>query len=235
MPGIQTLLPIMQTQWYRHEVLANNLANSSTPGFKQDDVVLVPAPALADAAGAPETYGMVPWTDFSQGSTNATGRPLDLALNGPGFLVVQTPAGLRYTRGGALTVSQEGYLATATGAPILGEAGPITVPGGRMTVSARGDVQADGRTDRLRLVEFPRGVRLLKEGNGLFVPTEPGTEPIPARSVEVVGGALESSNVNPVLTMVGMMDSLRRYEAAQKAIQAIEDANHQASTEIGKV
>lgn len=242
MAGIGALVSSMQAQWYRHEVLANDLANASTPGFKRDDIAVLPA-ALESSPIRPlganvsniGAHTLVPWTDLSQGLVRDTGRSLDFALNGPGFFVVQTAAGPRYTRGGAFTVSREGYLATASGNPVLGNGGPIVIGSDRVTVSPRGEIQRDGAIlGQLRIVDFARPAPLTKEGDGLFV-AEAGTEPQPATSAEVVGGALESANVNSVDVMVSMVDLFRRYEAAQRAIQAVDESSRQATAEIGKV
>lgn len=243
MMGIQSLVSNMQAQWQRHDVLANNLANLSTPGFKKDDLAVIPG---APNAMAPGVMGrnilpigdlaMVQWTDYSQGPLQETGRRLDVALNGPGFLVVQTPNGPRYTRAGALGVTGEGALVTATGFQVLGERGPITIRSDRVAITGRGEVTEEGRTiDTLRVVDFPKPYRLLKEGNGLFVPADAAVSPQPAREYEVIAGSLEGSNVNSVETMVNMIELLRKYEAAQRAIQAVEEANRQATQDIGRV
>src|SRR5438093_1518377 len=115
---LDALVQGMQTQWHRHEVLANNLANISTPGYKRDDLLIVPAGSPAPSGSTPPPGGsstIAPWTDMSQGRVQQTGRDLDVALNGPGFLVVETPGGERYTRAGALDVSGDGFLVTSTG------------------------------------------------------------------------------------------------------------------------
>src|SRR2546421_5534400 len=113
MSTIEALVQHMQFQWQRHEVLANNLANSATPGFKRDDVSLVPESvgATTNAANVlplPSGLAMIQWTDFSQGFVQNTGRSLDAALNGPGFFVVDSPAGPRYTRAGSFSVNRDG-------------------------------------------------------------------------------------------------------------------------------
>ena len=120
MTGIQSLVSNMQAQWQRHDVLANNLANLSTPGFKKDDLAVIPGSPnvmVPNAMGGNVLplgdLAMVQWTDYSQGPLQETGRRLDVGLNGPGFLVVETPNGPRYTRAGALGVTREGLLVTA--------------------------------------------------------------------------------------------------------------------------
>jgi len=233
MNGIRSLAPTMHALWQRHEVLANDLANASTPGFKMDDVAWVAPPGSgADAVAKP-----VPWTSFLAGAITPTGRALDVALDGRGFLVTETPAGPRYTRGGPLSVSPDGVLVTGSGAPVLGASGPITVgrDAGGVTIAASGDVLVGGRkVDTLRVVEFAGTPPLVKDGGGRFAPADGAPAPSPAKATTVVGGALEASNVNPVSVMVGMIDVLRRYETAQKLIQA-EDETVRRAGEIGKV
>ena len=164
---------------------------------------------------------MTPWTDLHQGGLHETDHPLDVALSGPGFLVVQTPAGPRYTRGGALSVNQQGTLVSAGGFAVLGHGGPITVRSFKVTFGPRGEVQDNGRTiDTLNIVDFPKPYALVRESRGLFAPTNPEVQPEAAREVQVVGGTLEESNVNAVRTMVDMIDMLRKYAATHRAIQA---------------
>ncbi len=221
--GIRSVATNMLALWQRHEVLANNLANSATAGFKRDDV-------MRGAAG------QVQWTDFSQGPIQETGRALDVALNGPGFFVVEAPEGSRYTRAAALSVSRQGYLVTPDGLRILGSRGPIAIGSGDVNVTADGEVREAGRAlDTLRVVDFPKPYRLVKEGNGLFAPAGAGADPQPVREPQIAPAALERSNVSAVETMVGMIETLRLYESAQKAIQAMDEAERQAANEIGRV
>jgi flagellar basal-body rod protein FlgG len=241
MGGIQTLVPSMQAQSLRQAVLANNLANISTAGFKRDDLLLAPpgadAGALTDEgvnASPALRQPVAQFTDFSQGPVRDTGRTLDAALTGPGFFVVDTPAGERYTRNGGFVRSAEGYLATTDGSRVLGASGPIVIRSAAdVSIGPQGEVQEGGRVvDTLRVVDFPSPYRLLKEGHGLFVPA--GAEPTVVRTPQVVGGALEGSNVNAVETMVNMIDLLRKFEAAQRAVQSQDEAD-QAANDIGKV
>ena len=241
MGGIQALVPSMQAQMLRQDVLANNLANASTAGFKRDDLLLAPP---GTDAGTLAGHGVnvspalrqpvAQFTDFSPGVVRDTGRPLDAALTGPGFFVVDTPAGQRYTRNGGFIRSADGYLAAADGARVLGTNGPIVIRStAGVTIGPQGEVQEGGRViDTLRVVDFPLPYQLLKEGNGLFVPV--GAEPTIVRAPQVVGSGLENSNVNSVETMVGMIDLLRKYEASQRAVQSVDEAN-QSANEIGKV
>jgi len=235
---IQSLSSGMQAQWYRHEVLANNLANVSTAGFKQDNLTVKegmaePGPAGTIAAAA---HSINHWTDFSQGAIHETDRPLDVALSGSGFLVVQTPAGPRYTRAGALSVNAQGNLVSAGGFQVLGQGGPITVRSPKIVIGPQGDVQDDGQTvDTLRVVDFPKPYALIKESRGLFVPADVKVAPETATDYQVVGGALEESNVNAVRTMVEMIDMLRKYETAQRAIQAEDEAARYASNDMGRL
>jgi flagellar basal body rod protein FlgG len=240
---IHALPSSMQTLWHRHELLANNLANAGTAGFKQDDLLVMaggPAPAaLADASSSMTPIGgytMAHWTDHGLGLLRDTGRELDVAIDGPGFLVVETPRGLRYTRAGALSLGRDGTLVSAAGYPVMGEGGPITIRSPKPLVTATGDVQDGGRiVGRLRVVDFPRPYRLAKEGDGLFVPIDRGAEPTAAADYRVLGGTLEDSNVNPVRTMVQMIEMLRHYESAQRVVQAADEADRAAANEIGRV
>lgn len=239
---IDTLPSGMQMHWRRHEVLANNLANASTAGFKQDDLVVAgqTAPPIEPSF---IMMGMTPivqhtvtqWTDFSPGLIRDTGRPLDVAIDGSGFFAVQTARGLRYTRAGALTMNRDGYLTTPGGHRLMGASGPIAVSSGRVSISANGEIQDDGRTvDTIRVVDFPRPYRLQKEGDGLFAPVDPAGPPGVAANYQVVGGALEGSNVDTVRTMVSMIEMLRSYESAQRAIQSADETERRAN-DMGRV
>jgi flagellar basal-body rod protein FlgG len=241
--GISAAVSGMHALWMRHEVLANNLANASTPGFKRDDVLLVPEtppPTQTSLTGSVPgplyLASAIQWTDYSQGPLQPTGRPLDVALDGPGFFVVDTPAGPRYTRNGALHVSADGYLTTARGLRVQGEGGPIRLEAGRLAIGQRGEIQVDGRTlGTLKVVDFPTPYQLVKQGAGLYAPADPLATPRAAAGYEVVGGTLEGANVSPVETMVSMIEVLRTYEATQKAIQATDEINGEAVNEVGRV
>ena len=240
--SIESLSQSMQFQWLRHEILSNNLANASTPAFKRDDLALIPdnVPTVTSTSSLlplPTGGSLLQWTDFSQGLVQGTGRTLDAAINGPGFFVIDTPAGPRYTRAGGLNVRPDGVVVGPTGSPILGRTGvPMTVTSSNITIGAAGEVLDNGRlVDTLRVVDFPKPYRLTKEGHGIYAPLDPTVEPVDAQGYEITGGALEASNVGSVRIMVTMIDVLRTYEASQRAIQAVEETNKHATSEIGKV
>ena len=242
MSSVESLVQSMQFQWQRHEILANNLANVSTTAFKRDDLALVPdnvarATNSANVFVLPAGGSLLQWTDFSQGFVQGTGRPLDAAINGPGFFVIETPAGPRYSRSGVFNVRPDGVLVGSGGMPVLGRVGtPITITSSNVSIAAGGEVIDNGRVvDTLRVVDFPKPYRFLKEGEGLYAALDLSVEPVDAQGFEIAGGALESSNVNTVLMMVTMIDVLRTYEAAHRALQGFEDVNQIATSDIGKV
>jgi flagellar basal-body rod protein FlgF len=237
------LVAALGALWVRHELLANNLANASTTGFKRDDLLW---PAPEPAGPVPTAVGWWPapgllrapeaWTDFSQGALRSTGRELDLALEGPGFFVVDTPAGPRYTRAGAFVLTADGRLSTPDGLAVLGEAGPLTLRSPRPVVTAEGEIrEGSAAVGRLRIVEFPPETRLLKVGGTLFVPEREEVAPLPARATRVAQGALEAANVNPVQEMVGLISVLRAWEAYHRALQAMDETAREATQELGRV
>lgn len=239
MTAIQFLSHTMQAQWRRHEVLANNIANVSTPSFKKDDLVLnPPAPSTPGAASAtllPANVSVIPWTDFAQGAVHQTGRGLDIAINGPGFLVVDTPAGERYTRAGGLSIGPNGVLVGPSGDPLVGERGPVRVASSEVTITASGDVVEQGQVvGTLKVVDLPRPYPVLKEGKGLYALASTDVQPSRAAGFEITAGALESSNVSTMESMVTMIEVLRTYEAAQRAVQAVDEVNARATNDIGR-
>jgi flagellar basal-body rod protein FlgG len=240
MSAIQFLSHSMQAQWRRHEVLANNIANVSTPSFKKDDLVLNPPEPTTPGGGwlmLPSSVSVIQWTDFAQGAVRETGRNLDVAINGPGFFVVQTAAGERYTRAGSLSVGPEGTLVGPSGDPIVGQrGGPVRVSGPQVTITGAGDVvDGDRVVDTLKVVDLPRPYPVVKVGNGLYaLDAPPDLVPTAAKGYEISAGALEGSNVSTMESMVTMVEVLRTYEAAQRALQAVDEVNARATNEIGR-
>jgi flagellar basal-body rod protein FlgF len=210
-------------------VLSNNLANTNTVGYKGDrlfeEIVQYSTKNIAEADKADQVTGIPVTrqrevTDFSPGSILETGNPLNIAITGNGFFVVQSPQGKRYTRQGDFQINTKGQLLSADGLPVLGEQGPITLPAGQVYIDDSGHVSVDGQEiERLKLVDFNDRTKLAKEGNGRFVLTDDSETEVPATSPNLKQGALESSNVNPVRLMAELLDTRRQFEAMQKSIQ----------------
>lgn len=243
--AIQEIASRAVVQEMRLEVLANNLANISTAGFKQDRTVFrVPVqkdgpeedfvPGKIWIFGSPILFGNK--TDFSSGQLRHTGNDLDLGLEGNGFFCVQTPEGIQYTRQGDLTLNGEGVLVTQEGLPVMGEGGKITVEGQSVIVDIEGNLHVDGaEIDRIKIVDFPRPYPLRKVGNTLFAAAGPDVKAIAAEGVKVRQGFVELSNVDSVKMIIEMIDVVRGYESYQKVIQFMDDASSKAINEVGKL
>ena len=229
------------------EMLANNLANLSTPGFKLDREfysVFITQTALANVTPDPTSWpGLMPvlqrqYTDFRQGELQQTGSPLDLALAGPGFFTVQGPQQQLYTRNGHFSLSPNGTLVTAEGYPVLLEDGsPVTIPpGAEIKIAQDGTVTAGGlHVGRLLLVDFPDKSVLVKVGYSYFRNLNPTVEPQPANQVRVHQGMLEASNVNPAVGMVRLIEVMRQFEMLQRALLAHKDVNRRALQELSRI
>ena len=219
---------------------SNNLANVSTVGFRADLHAFSNLPVEGPGFGTrvntvAETYA----TDFRQGPTVSTGRDLDVALQGEGFIAVQAPDGTEaYTRAGDLRVSTGGILTTGAGYPVVGDGGPVAVPpnaalsiGGDGTVS----VQPLGQTpetlatvDRIKLVNPP--IDELEKGPDGLLRQRQGDPAVADAGVRLTGGALEQSNVNVASTLVNMIELARQYEMQINTIKtARDDADAAAS------
>ncbi|MBW2090606.1 MAG: flagellar hook-basal body protein [Deltaproteobacteria bacterium] len=210
-------------QEHRLNVTANNLSNVNTPGFKKD------VPIFRDfmiSATRP---------DFSQGQMRKTGGSYDLALSGPGFFQIETPFGTRYTRNGAFTLTSEGTLVTHDGYPVQGE---LTVPreAREVIIGPNGDVLADNENvGKIEIVEFEDLDALKKEGNNYFVIRNPQITGRAAEETTIEQGYLEMSNVNPVTSMINLIDTTKTYEAFQKIIHSCEEVDSRIINEVGKL
>ena len=215
----------------RQEVLANNLANVTTPGFRAELSAFRSVPVQGSGASTRVyTLESTPGYDATPGVVTATGRNLDVALRGNAWLALQALDGTEaYTRGGALDVSSDGTLTTRGGLPALGDGGPIQVPANAAisiaadgTVSARSATGVSTSVGRLKLVtpEAP----LQRGEDGLFR-AEEGELPADT-TARLQDGALENSNVNPVEAMVAMIGAARQFETQMKLLQTAQaDAN----------
>ena len=215
-------------------VNANNLANASTPGFRAD---LVSFTRTNDTNGEASTP--VNSTDFRQGELQATGRSLDVAINGKGWIAVQAPDGSEaYTRRGDLKVNGQGQLTNGVGLPVFGNGGPIALPPfSEVEVGADGTVSilplgqsanSLAVVDRIKLVSIEESA-LYKGDDGLLKPTD-GQPGIADADVELVSGMLEQSNVNPIESLVRMIDLSRQFETQIKMMQTAEQNDESMAT-----
>jgi flagellar basal-body rod protein FlgF len=230
------------------DVVANNIANVNTAGFKADQSLFEeylqsgahednfkPSDRRVSYVQDRGTY-----RDFSQGPAEQTKNPLDVAITGNAFLVVQTAAGERYTRDGGLQMNSQGQLVTASGNPVLGTSGPIVFqptdhdinvsPDGTVTV-----VEGNGRTDslrgKLRLVSFIDAQKLLKEGSNLYS----GEGAAPDLKSQVQQGYIEKSNVNGVAEMSRMIEITRAYTQIATMLQQESDLHKSAIEKLADV
>ncbi len=202
-------------------VIANNIANSSTPGFKGERVVF--NEFLVKTMGREnQSYvqDIAVVRDTRQGTFKRTGNTFDMALDGQGFFVVDSPTGERFTRNGVFQLDTQGRLATNEGNFVLGEDNnPIVVPPDQRQVQVQDDgtITAGNRViGKLRVVRFENELALRKSGSDSFVTDR---TPIAAERIKVVQGSVEDSNVRPILEMTRMIELLRSYENNQKIIE----------------
>lgn len=207
------------------DTVANNLANASTAGFRAERNVFSSVLATADSAEvsplnqAMNNFGILSGTtlDQSQGALQKTGNELDLGIEGPGYFVVQTANGPLYTRNGAFQVSSKGQLVTSAGNAVMGEKGVITMLPGPVSISADGTISSNGAVSgKLRLVDFPSGTQLQSVGNSYY--SAPAGTSTPSTASNVRQGMLESSNVNPISSMVELVTIQRSAEMMQRAL-----------------
>jgi flagellar basal-body rod protein FlgF/flagellar basal-body rod protein FlgG len=207
------------------DTIANNLANASTVGYRAQHNVF--SSVLAEAGSAPDSpmnaainnYGILSGTtlDQSQGALQKTGNNLDLAIQGSGFFVVQTASGPMYTRNGSFQISSKGQLVTASSDPVLGPNGPISMPPGDVSISSDGTISSNGAVaGKVKLVQFAPGTSLTSGGETYY--SAPAKSEVAATDSSVKQGMVESSNVNPVTSMVELITAQRSAEMMQRAL-----------------
>ena len=244
--GLYTAVSGMVATVRRMEVATTNLTNAETVGYKQERTAgaAFDEQLIAQMTGqrgpdvgrhALANVPQVPTMDLSQGALQATDRALDVALEGPGFLSLETAQGTRYTRDGSLTRDAEGYLTSLTGARVLGENGPIQVGGSAVAIDADGTVRAgDAAVDRLRVVEFGPDDVLERVGRNELAPQQRDLQPQAAAATTVRQGFVEASNVDVTGTMATTLGLQRAYEANQRMIKSQDDLLSRAVTEIAR-
>ena len=233
------------------DVVANNVANVNTNGFKADrslfEEYLMPGAHQDNFIGRDRRLSYVndraTFHDFTQGPSEQTRNPLDVAIDGDAFLVVQTPAGERYTRDGGLQMNSSGQLVTASGYPVLDNNGPIVFQqtDHDITISADGTVTVlegqnntiDSIRGKLRLVSFPQAQKLVKEGSNLY--SADGVTPQPNPNARVKQGFIEKSNVNAVTEMSRLIEITRTYTQISTMLQQESDLRRTAIEKLADV
>lgn len=230
----------MRARMQSLDLLANNLANTETGGFKADREfysIYTSAEASADPNNNVTTLPVVErqWTDLSAGDLRNTWNPLDLAVDGDGLFAVQTARGIRYTRNGSFRLSPAGTLTTSDGNALQSRTGnPITLDA-RLPVEVLPDgtvQQAGNPLGQIQMASFEPG-NLAKEGSNYFVPLE-GAASKPATGA-VVQGKLEQSNVGAAESAVRLVSITRQYEMLQKAAIIGNDLGKRAIEEVARV
>jgi len=210
----------------RQEVVANNLANVSTDGFKGERVF---ARMMGDALPVAQTA-----TDQRAGTFRQTGNALDVAVENDGYLVVDTPAGERFRRGGSFQLDATRQLVDADGQALLGAKGPIRLPVGEVTIDGAGRVRVDGaEVAQLRLERTTPGASLLHDAGSLFIP-DASRQPVPLAERKVRQGFIEESNVSSVGSLVDMIAVQRAYASVQKAVTTLDEIRGTAANDLGR-
>ncbi|WP_439606107.1 flagellar basal-body rod protein FlgF [Hydrogenophaga sp.] len=222
---------------HRQQVLSNNLANVSTPGFRAELSTFRAVPVRGDGSST-RVFALEATAGHSDlpGAIASTGRNLDVAARGNAYFAVQGLDGTEaYTRAGALEVNPDGTLVSAQGLPMLGDGGPIVIPEGARvdiasdgTVSTRVGNQPSQTVGKLKMVMPDQDNPLRRSEDGLF--RGPQGDPLPASDVaRLQDGALEGSNVNPMEAMVGMIAVARQFEVQMRMLQNGETNDRTAS------
>ncbi|HEY4321498.1 MAG TPA: flagellar hook basal-body protein [Gemmatimonadales bacterium] len=210
------------------DVTANNLANVNSDAFKGDRITAVASTGDMHPVASEST-------DLRQGDLRDTGRPLDVALQGPGFMVVSTPAGERLTRSGSLVAGPGGILSDKRGNAVLGTDGPINVTGNKVVINPDGTIVVDGTTvGQLRLETVPNLQAMTRQGEGLFVPNQK-TIAVAPDDIGVHQGAIEDSNVNPLSGSVDMIMIQRAYASSVEALRTMDSVLGTVTGDIAKI
>lgn len=238
-----TLLISLSHQIASHrsmDVIANNIANLSTPAFKREAVKFEELVVAVQPTEAEEGVQYISFVqdngvvrDLNEGRLENTGAPFDVAINGNGYFAVQAAGGERYTRNGHFTLDGAGQLVTSSGEPVLGDGGAITITpeDGDIIIAGDGTVSGrQGQISKLRVVNFADERALRKEGNNLYSTDQPATAAVGYRLAQ---GTLEASNVQPVIEISKMIDVMRAYQATSTLAQSHEELLRRAIQKLG--
>lgn len=241
----------------RLDIIANNLANANTAGYKADKVAFqdvfqrMASDYSPDARNDLQQKNLLPrplvvakprlaeqTIDMSQGNLESTGNPFDFAITGPGFFRVQTPEGQFLTRNGQFYRNNQGMLVTNQGYPVLSSSGPVEIPEGKsVSVNAGGQVMVDNQlVSTIDVVDVVDPKQLKKVGQSFFTGpngSQPGTRPVDPTKTTVNQGFLEKPNVEIVTEMVGMIEAQRSFEAYTKIISSSQEMDQSATNKVG--
>lgn len=221
------------------DLVANNIANMNTNGYRSQNMVFTEfvekaqrEDAMKDPLSMVLDYGH--YQNTAPGSMRRTENPLNIAIEGPGYIGIETADGIQYTRNGDFQINVNGELVTGTGQIVADSGGgPITVPAnsGKLTITENGFVSTEeGEVGQIMIAEFENLQELEAMGNGLYR-TE--ADPLPAENSRAIQGMLEGSNVNPVLEMTRMIDVLRAYQSTQSMLQSEHDRQRTMIRQLG--
>jgi flagellar basal-body rod protein FlgF len=234
------------------DIVANNIANLNSSGYKADGAVFaeyLQTGANSEIFATPDrrmsfVQDSMTWHDMSQGGIQQTGNPLDVAIEGNAFFVVQTPRGERYTRNGALQINAQGQLVTSAGDQVLGDSGPILFgttdrdivinPDGTIRVREGLNTTDSGR-GRLRLAAFANPQRLQKDGSSTFSAPEGMQPQEPELGTRIQQGAIEKSNVRAVVEMTRMIELTRAYSEVAAMLQQQSELQKNAIDRLAEV
>ncbi len=225
----------LETRMQIVDIVANNLANVQTSGFKKDFTQVFEE--VVNEEGATD-IGVRSHIDMSTGVLQATGRDLDAGIDGPGFFVIEFEEEERYTRAGSFQINADGELVTPDGFRVLGsDGGSIVLEDGTPRIDRNGDVYVnDSVVGTLRVVSFDDPAMLEKDGLSRFRWTGEDAEVRDAIEPKVMGGYLESSNVNPVMEMITMMSAFREFESMSQTLRTISsNMDQRLITELGSL
>ena len=228
------------------DVIANNIANASTPGFKREaakfeEFITMMRPA--EGQTGPQSVSFVKdagvMRDTGQGNIEQTGAPYDVAIAGPGFFAVQTPTGMRYTRDGHFSLDANGNLVTSQGYQVQGDGGAITITpnDGDISIAPDGTISSvvhgvGNQLAKLKVVDFADTSALVKQGANLY---STGQTPTTPANINLRQGSLEASNVQPVIEISHMIEVMRAYEATASLSKSQEDMLSQAIEKLGQM
>ncbi|MGD9649449.1 MAG: flagellar basal-body rod protein FlgF [Dongiaceae bacterium] len=225
------------------DVVANNIANASTPGFKVESIMMKEFPVyLPNGNKISFVQDMGLATDFTQGGMTRTGAPLDIAINGEGYFAVAGPNGNRYTRSGHFKLDANGQIITPNGDALLSSSNtPLLVPtdAQQITITRDGTVSTEqGKVGKVGVVTFDNPQVLERESGALFVlppKLADANAPKQSKNAEMTQGMLEESNVKSVVEMTKMMELSRAYEASQKLLDREDERVRQTIRRLGQL